>query len=77
MDQLRALNDAKLHELVNRLQRYELDFVGRLANRLDVVDDPSHPMGDHAYRRMSYTRDRLKAQRAKAQHELSRRAVPA
>ena len=76
MDELRALHDAKLHELVNRLQRYELDFADRLANRLDVVRDPSYPMGDHAYRGMSYTLDRLKAQRAKVQRELSRRAVP-
>jgi hypothetical protein len=76
MDQLKALHDAKLHELVNRLQRYELDFADRLANRLDVVRDPSYPMGDHAYRRMSCTLDRLRAQRAKVQRELSRRAVP-
>jgi hypothetical protein len=77
MDQLRALDDAKLLELVSRLQRRELDFADRLVNRLDAVRDPSYPMGDHAYRRMSYTLDHLKAQRAEAQRELSRRAVPA
>jgi hypothetical protein len=77
MDQLRVLDEAKLHELVNRLQRQELDFADRLANRMNVVRDPSYPMGDHAYRGMSDTLDRLNAQRAKVQRELSRRAVPA
>ena len=77
MDELGAVNDAQLHALVNRLQRYELDFADRLANRLDVLRDPSDLVGDSAYRRMSYTLDRLKAQRSRAQRELSRRAVPA
>ena len=77
MDQLRAVNDARLHTMVHRLQKYESDFADRLSTRLDMVPDPGHPLGDPAYRRLTYTLDRLKAQRAKAQRELSRRAVPA
>ena len=77
MPELKALEDTQLRALVERLQRYELDFRHRLAGRLRAIEDPSDPHGDSPYRRMSNTLDRLKAQRAKVERELSRRTAPA
>ena len=76
MHELRAINDVQLHAWVDRLRSHELDFEHRIASRLAAVRDPSNPHADAPYRRMSYTLDRLRAQRAKAQRELLRRNGP-
>ena len=75
MPELKALVETELRVLAERLQRYELDFRHRLAGRLRAVEDPGDPHGDAPYRRMSYTLDRLKAQREKVERELRRRTA--
>ena len=73
---LKGVNDAKLHGLVARLHRYELDFHERLAKRKDALRDPDVPAIDPLYKRLFFTLRDLKAQRAGVERELARRAVP-
>ena len=73
---LKAVNDAKLHGLIDRLQRHELDFQERLASRMDQVRDPDVPVTDPLYKKLAFTLRGLKAQRTGARRELARRAVP-
>ena len=74
---LKGVNDAKLHGLLARLQRYELDFHERLAKRKDALRDPDVPAIDPLYKRLYFTLRGLKEQRAGIERELARRAVPA
>ena len=71
-----GVNDAKLRELIARLQRYELDFDERLAKRKDAVRDPDVPAIDPLYKRLFFTLRGLKQQRVGVERELARRAVP-
>jgi len=77
MDEFSSISDALLRQLLDRLQSSEADMAVRLTVRLDVVDDASDPMRDSAYRGTADTLDRVKAQRAKVQRELRRRAARA
>jgi len=73
---LKRVNEAKLHGLVARLHRYELDFHERLAKRTDALRDPDTPAIDPIYKKLSFTLRALKEQRAGVERELARRAVP-
>ena len=73
---LQGVNDAKLHGLIARLQRYELDFHERLAKRKDALRDPDVPAIDPLYKRLFFTLRSLMEQRAGVERELARRAVP-
>ena len=73
---LTEMNDAKLHGLVARLQRYELDFRERLAKRKGALRDPDVPAIDPLYKRLFFTLRGLEEQRAGVERELARRAVP-
>ena len=73
---LKGMNDAKLHGFIARLQRYELDFHERLANRKDALRDPDVPAIDPLYKRLFFTLRSLKEQRSGVERELARRAVP-
>jgi hypothetical protein len=73
---LEAVNDAKLHGVINRLRRYELDFKDRLARRRNEVRDPDVPVIDPVYKRLSFTLRDLKTRRARIERELARRAIP-
>ena len=73
---LNGVNDAKLHGLVARLHRYELDFHERLSKRKDTLRDPDVPTLDPVYKRLFFTLRGLKQQQAAVQREIARRAVP-
>ena len=73
---LKGVNDAKLHGLVARLRRYELDFHERLTNRKGALRDPDVPAIDPLYKRLFFTLRGLKEQRAGVERELARRTVP-
>ena len=74
---LRRVDDDGLQTLVERLQRNQLDFQQRLAERLASVRDPDVPRSDPLYQRLFHILDKLKVQRSVAERELSRRAAPA
>ena len=71
-----GVNDAKLHGLIARLQRYELDFEERLAKRKDALRDPDVPAIDPLYKRLFFTLRGLKQQRVGVERELARQVVP-
>jgi hypothetical protein len=73
--ELRTINDAALHRLMDRLQRSESDFRERLAERLDALRDHGAPISDPLYQRIFFTLKRLDVQRAEADRELARRVV--
>ena len=73
---LEGVNDAKMHGLIARLQRYELDFEERLAKRKDALRDPDVPAIDPLYKRLFFTLRGLKQQRVGVERELARRVVP-
>lgn len=73
--ELRAVDNAELRRLLNRLQRNELDFRERLAKRVEALGGPGASISDPLYQRLYFALESLEAQRAGVESELSRRDV--
>lgn len=69
-----TFDKAELRMLLNRLERSELDFQTRLAQRVEALGGCDPSISDPLYQRHYFALEALKAQLAAVEGELSARA---